>query len=205
MTSIVWDMGGTLFDTYPSIDNAFRELLLEHGVDVEFSEISALTRVSRDHAIETLSERSGIPVSLFEERYERVKQTWEVHPAPLMAGALDVAAACTESGGKNLVVTHRDRESAQQLLDTTGFIADDMICASDGYPRKPDPTMIQVILSRNDIEARDCVAVGDRGIDMEAALAIGVTPYYLVTAGISTTYEGAQSIGSLFELLPHLQ
>lgn len=203
MTSIVWDMGGTLFDTYPSIDHAFADLLKEHGHDINLAEISALTRVSREHAIITLARRSGLLPSLFRGRYDEVKEGWKTTPPPLMAGALEVAQACKTSGGKNLVVTHRDRESALQLLSTSEFVADDLISTSDGFPRKPDPAMIFEILSRNAVQASDCIAVGDRRIDVLAANSAGIEAFLLVSASVPHNSDGT-TITALTELLPYL-
>lgn len=203
MTSIVWDMGGTLFDTYPSIDHAFADLLTEHGHDIDLSEISALTRVSREHAITTLARQSAVLPSLFRDRYDEVKEGWKTSPPRLMTGALEVAKACKNSGGKNLVVTHRDRDSALQLLSTSEFVADDLISTSDGFPRKPDPAMIFEILSRNSIRASDCIAIGDRPIDVLAANSAGIEAFLLVSASVPHDSDGT-TITSLTELLPSL-
>ena len=85
MTSILWDMGGTLFNTYPSIDAAFHRLVADRGVSA--AEVSELTHISRGHAIKQLAVRSGVPASDFEAAYEDVKTGWLTEPAPLMEGS----------------------------------------------------------------------------------------------------------------------
>ena len=56
-----------------------------------------------------------------------------------MAGAAEVMAAVRRGGGLNLVATHRDRASAENLFHALGVQVDDLVCAPDGFARKPDP------------------------------------------------------------------
>lgn len=202
MTSILWDMGGTLFDTYPYVDSAFARVTAQGGHEIDIDEIGRLTRVSRGHAIEALSARTGIPSVAFEDSYELVKEGWLADPAPLMDGAEELVQACRQGRGRNIIVTHRDRESAEQLISTTGLTFDDIISTSDGYPRKPDPTMITVALERNGLRAEDCIAIGDREIDCEAAQAAGVTPILLVSTAVTGEESEYRTVTRLAELLP---
>ncbi|MGO1401365.1 MAG: HAD family hydrolase [Flaviflexus sp.] len=204
MTSIIWDMGGTLFDTYPQIDAAFTNLVKSKGKNIALSETAALTRVTRGHAINVLSKKFSIPKEEFESVYEDVKASWEVSPAPLMDGARELFKICQDSGGRNLIATHRDRESAQQLLSSTGLRFDDLICPGDGFPRKPDPTMMLEIMNRNGVEAASCIAVGDRPIDVEAAQAAGTTGFLLVSDPVDSKRDGVVTITHLTDLIPYL-
>lgn len=200
MTSILWDVGGTLFDTYPSIDAAFHRLVADHGVSA--AEVSRLTHVNRGHAIEQLSARTGVPVAHFEAAYEEVTRSWFTDPAPLMDGASDVFDACRYGRGSNIIVTHRDRESAEQLISSSGLEFDDMISSSDGFPRKPDPTMMRTVMERNGLRPEDCISIGDRRIDAESALAAGVMPVLLTSDVVDTDMDGVREITRLAELLP---
>ncbi|WP_182353428.1 HAD-IA family hydrolase [Flaviflexus huanghaiensis] len=202
MTSILWDMGGTLFDTYPYVDSAFQRVTADGGHEVAADEIGKLTRVSRTHAIDELSRRTGIPVAAFEDSYELVKKGWVSDPAPLMDGAEELVQACRHGRGKNIIVTHRDRDSAEQLVASANVTFDDIISTSDGYPRKPDPAMIIAALERNSLLPEDCIAIGDREIDCEAALAAGVTPVLLVSDAVTGTESEYRTVKRLVELLP---
>lgn len=179
MTSIIWDMGGTLVDTYPDVDRVLAGVVRSGGGDIELAEVASLTRRSRHEAIDILSRRFGIPPERFAEAYAELLASWQSSPPPAMAGAREAIAACRSGGGLNLVVTHRDRSSAQLLLDQLRLDIDDMVCLSDGFPRKPDPAMMLEILRRNEIPARSCLAIGDRPIDGQAARAAGIDSYLL--------------------------
>lgn len=188
--SIVWDMGGTLIDTYPSVDRTLAGVVAAHGTPIEAEQVARLTRKSIGSAIDTLSERHHVPHAALDDAYAELKRSWAVAPPPVMAGAQEVMAHVRAAGGLNLVVTHRDRTSATALLQATGLVIDDMICAPDGFPRKPDPTMFRVVVERNGLDPQDCLAVGDRAIDAAASRGAGVAGVLLETPGIPVEGEG---------------
>ena len=67
-----------------------------------------------------------------------------------------------------------------------------MVCAPDGFPRKPDPTMVQLLLQRHGLDVDECIFVGDRPIDAEAAHAAGMASALLsedIPDGGSTWYQ----------------
>ncbi|MDO5501081.1 MAG: HAD family hydrolase [Propionibacteriaceae bacterium] len=190
---LVWDMGGTMIDTYPAVDRTLHQVCRRHGCEVDEQEVTRLTRVSIAEAGEELARRCQIAPRHFVEAYAGLKQSWKTDPPPVMAGARELMAYATERRGLNLVVTHRDRESAQDLLRAHDLIVDDMICAPDGYPRKPDPTMHRLVVERNGLDPAECLAVGDRAIDCEAARAAGLQWVLLVTPGLPLPTTGALS------------
>ena len=171
---VIWDMGGTLLDTYTSVDRMLAEQVRASGDEISVPEVTALTRVSIAHAIATLASRFGLDPEALDRAYSDLKASWEVKPAPLMPGARDVIDAVRSSGGLNLIVTHRDRASATTLIRQHDLPIDAMICAPDGHPRKPDPGMYFAILKVCNIRARDAISVGDREIDIVASQAAGV-------------------------------
>lgn len=203
MHTVIWDLGGTLLDTYPVVDRALASAV--HGDDevsaADIKEVAELTRISSGHAIETLAHRHGVPEADLRDAYEGTKATWRFSPPPVMDGAREVMAAVRAAGGLNLVATHRHRNSATTLLEEVGLEVDDMVCASDGFPRKPDPAMVLELLGRQALDPADVIAVGDRPGDVAAAQSAGVCGVLLTTPGIVLDAPGADRIGSLRELL----
>ncbi|MCI1746664.1 MAG: HAD-IA family hydrolase [Acidipropionibacterium sp.] len=208
MNTIIWDMGGTLVDTYPEVDRALARAVWGDGPTPEqLHEVSTLRSTSIAHAIDVLSNRHEVDRRVLDEAYSALKHRWESRPAPLMDGAVEVMAAVHAAGGLNLVATHRDRTSAGALLDGLGLHPDDLICAPDGYPRKPDPTMFQLLMRRHRLRAADVLCVGDRPIDVEAAEAAGLAGALLVPEGDVRTQDlpkGCLVISSLRDLLTQI-
>lgn len=200
---LLWDLGGTLIDTYPAVDTTLATVCAGHGHPVGVDEVRWLTRRSIAHAGRTLARRYGIAPEEFTGAYDDLKRRWRADPPPVMPGARALMAAARERGGLNIVVTHRDRRSAGDLLAAHRLRVDDLICAPDGHPRKPDPAMHRLALRRHGLDPAHCLAIGDRRIDGEAAEATGVRSALLVTPGIEPASTGLV-VGSLSELLPLL-
>ena len=184
MQHIVWDMGGTLLDTYPEVDRTLCEVIHPDCTAEQVREVSMLTRGSIGSAIAELAARHGVSPERLENAYAELKQRWRTHPAPLMPGAQEVFDATRAAGGLNLIVTHRDRRSATDLLHAHGLEPDDLVCPDDGFPRKPEPDMHRAVLARHGIAPHEALAVGDRSIDALAAAAADVPSALLVTPGL---------------------
>lgn len=202
MRAIIWDFGGTLLDTYPDVDRALALAAFGNTDEGRLAEVAALTRVSSGHAITELSARTGVPEAELRAAYDGVKELWESTPAPVMPGAREVMAALRQAGGLNLVATHRDRASAELLLAATGLPVDDMICAPDGYARKPSPEMAETLLERHELDPSEVLTIGDRPADLESGRAAGIAGFLLVTPGIPLDAGDARTIGHLREVLP---
>lgn len=201
MRALIWDLGGTLVDTYPDVDRALAEALSAQPDRELLHEVAVLTRRSSSEAITALAARHEVPEARLRAAYEATKEQWARRPPPLKDGAREVLADVRERGGLNLVATHRERESAAALLAAHGLEVDDMVCAPDGHPRKPAPEMVLVLLARHELTAGECLAVGDRPADVEAARAAGVEGVLLETPGIPLEAPGARRIHSLRDLI----
>lgn len=203
--SIIWDLGGTLLDTYPDVDRALARAVFGDEppgpAPRRIAEVARLTRISSARAIDELSARHGVPRHDLQEAYDQVKEHWREHPAPAMPGAREVMDAVREGGGANLVATHRDAVSARMLLDAAGLEVEDLVCAPDGFARKPDPQMLQALIARHRLDPARVLAVGDRSADVEAARAAGVPAALLETPGIHLPAGSAPRITRLAQLL----
>lgn len=198
---VVFDLGGTLVDTYPQLDATFLEVVRRHGGQVEPVDVERLTRQSTRTAVAGLSERFGIPEEELESANEQLKRRWQEDPPPAMAGARAVMDRVAERGGLNLVVTHRDRTSATSLLEQLGLVPADLVCPGDGFPRKPDPTMHRLLVERHGLDPAECLGVGDRALDAEAARAAGMAAAVLGAADVDLAGPAEHRIESLTDLL----
>ncbi|MGD7732563.1 HAD-IA family hydrolase [Propionibacteriaceae bacterium G57] len=194
---VFWDLGGTLVDTYPQLDEAFVGVVRAHGGEVSLDQVAKLTRRSTGAAVAELSRGFGIDGAEFERANRELKALWRQNPAPVMPGARELLADIAAAGGLNLVVTHRDRASALSLVEGLGLGVDDLVSTSDGHPRKPDPAMYRVLLERHGLAAADCLAVGDRPIDAEAAHAAGIEAAMLESAAAPVDDDAEHSVDTL--------
>lgn len=205
MKSIIWDMGGTLVDTYPQVDRTLARAVWGDDLSAErLHEVAVLRQESIAHAIDVLSARHGTDRAALDDAYDALKGRWHIYPAPLMDGASQVMAAVHDGGGLNLVATHRDRTSAEALIGALGIAVDDLVCAPDGHARKPAPDMNLLLMRRHELPPDDVLCVGDRPIDVQAAEASGVRGVLLAPGGVlppGRLPEGSRVVGDLHELL----
>lgn len=202
---VFWDLGGTLVDSYPQVDKAFCDVVRVSGHDVDLIDVSRLTRVSTTTAITTLAERFGIDPADFERANADLKRIWETRPAPAMPGAIRLMVDLHAAGGLNLVVTHRDRSSAESLIKGLGLPVDDLLSTSDGFPRKPDPSMYDALIARHRLTSDECMGVGDRPLDVEAAHRAGMSAAILGDPALPVESDADFEIGLLDDLRPMLR
>ena len=206
MRHIIWDMGGTLIDTYPEVVRALSRAAYGDTGPSHLREIGALTQYSIAHAIESLSVSREVPRTDLERAYEELKTRWRTRPAPVMDGARELIARVWEKGGLNLVATHRDRASATMLVTVLGLDLDDMVCAPDGLARKPSPEMNLLLARRHGLDPAQELCVGDRPIDAVAAAGAGMNAALLVSPGTVLTLrdavDGTAVVADLRDLIP---
>lgn len=173
---IIWDAGGTLFDTYPAITRAFTEALLALGASAPDAHILQLARRSTQAAIRTLAHESGVDATCFEAIFRRNYDAAPAAAQPPFPGVVAICAAILERGGRNFIVTHRGRDSLLALLAAHAmtFYFADMLTREDPFPRKPDPAALEALITRHDLDRAATLLVGDRGLDLEAGRAAGV-------------------------------
>lgn len=188
----IWDLGGTLLDNYATSTTAFVDTLAENGITASRDEVYKALRVSTAHAVATFAPH--VPGFLSEYK---AAEAAELENPVLFDGAREALAAVVEAGGRNFLVSHRDRQ-VLHLLEETGIDGyfTEVVTADDGFPRKPDPTSIRHLVDTYAL--RDVVAVGDRPIDVEAAVAAGIDAIYF--NGGADCPGAVQAIASLREL-----
>jgi phosphoglycolate phosphatase-like HAD superfamily hydrolase len=173
---LIWDVDGTLFDTYPAFERAMADALAALGARPEPGEIAPLLRDSLSEAARQLALRHHLdPEALqtgFGQRYHRLL----LRSQPPFPGAVELCAGIVDRGGANYIVTHRGRASLDRLLAAFGMadLFADAICADEGYPRKPDPAAFLALIERHGLSPAQGLAVGDRPIDVLAGQAAGL-------------------------------
>ena len=174
--NILWDVDGTLFDTYPAITYAISKSINEMGFSIALNVIDGLVRQSLSQCVETLSQRFKLDPDLLRRQFS--ESYLKVDPAnqPPFPGVREVCEFIHEHGGLNIAVTHRSVQSTQMLLDIHGLAPyfTDIFSIEQGYPRKPNPKIIQAALDDHALNPNETLLVGDRDLDIQAGRVAGV-------------------------------
>ncbi|MGC9400591.1 MAG: HAD hydrolase-like protein [Anaerolineae bacterium] len=167
---IIWDAGGTLFDTYPAKARAIQQALAALGGEAAYEEVLRLTRVTTRHALETLAQRYDVDLGTLQAGYQVRYRAVPPEAQPPFPGVREICRyICTI--GDNFVVTHRAASSLNRLLrahEMDMYFADSLTKESP-FPRKPDPASTEAILATHRLDRARTLAVGDRKIDVLAA------------------------------------
>ncbi len=177
ITYLVWDAGGTLFDTYPAVVSAAGAALQALGHVPPQSDLlldwfrqTLSTGVHRVVAMYGLDEAQFS--AQFEAYYDQIDATFQL-PFP---GVVEVCREMCRRGGQNFISTHRGRASLQKLLDAhsmAGYFTA-LLTAEDPFPRKPDPASILALLRRYALAPEAGLAIGDRELDIQAGRNAGL-------------------------------
>jgi len=175
--NLIWDVDGTLFDTYPSFAKAFKLAINDLGQDVPLDWITSQAKVSLDFCVKSLSERCHLEEDSIGERFSSYYSRFAPLDQPPFDGVIEISKFITTSGGKNLIVTHRHTSGLLKLLDTFNMrqYFSGWITADDAYAKKPDPEAFLFTLASHQLKPSETMAVGDRDIDILAGQAAGLT------------------------------
>ncbi len=180
---LIWDAGGTLFDTYPAVVAACQSVLVSLGHRAMPDRLMELFRQTTAHALSTVATAYSLDLDELSSKFEEAYEATGPELQPPFPFVQEVCAYVVEVGGANYVVTHRGRASLTRLLTAHGLAAlfADCITEEDPFPRKPDPASILALMRRNGLAPSRCLAIGDRDLDIVAGLRAGVMTCYFGT------------------------
>ncbi len=205
IADLIWDAGGTLFDTYPAIVAACRAALKELGHESTDPWLMGLFRETTAYALRTVAETFGLDREELTTTYKKAYAALGPEVQPPFPYVREVCALMCRSGGRNFIVTHRARASLEALLRThelTDYFVD-WITKEDPYPRKPDPTSLLALMGRHGVDAYRSMAVGDRELDVLAGKRAGLRTCFF--GQVPENSEADLTVTSFDQLLCWLQ
>ena len=202
-TALIWDLDGTLIDSYACIVPALRQFYAEKGLPLEEAEIlrGVLSATVLDYARD-LEVRTGISLTADMARYGELRSALErsVRPVPRAGETLRALAA---AGIRSFLYTHRGSSTAE-MLRRTGLtdLLEAAVTAEDGFPRKPDPSGLLWLLDRFGLDPAHTFYVGDRQLDMDCAANAGLRGILFRPSGspVPVTGREAAVVADLAEL-----
>ncbi|APX72772.1 HAD-IA family hydrolase [Companilactobacillus allii] len=169
MRSIVWDFDGTLANSYPGIVVATQKSLKEN-FDINISKDTiykeALKTSVRKLAGDLVNGDED-KIKLFYKSYKLYEKAYH-DQIKLMPHAKIALEYCKVQGYQQFIVTHRDTSIFQiaKNLEISDYFTE-IVSAEDGHVRKPDPEMLNYLISKYSIDTTDLWVIGDRKIDID--------------------------------------
>lgn len=178
---VVFDLDGTLLDSFPLLAQAMHEVLQAHKLHTPPTELMRTQLSGGLAAMFDIAHHSNPQVTKSEWLQLRAQylQRYEAHhltATPLFAGVKQVLQALHAAGMQLAVCTNRDRRTSERLLTQWGLRP--WLCAVasiDDMPQpKPAPDGLLALAQAQGIDLHEVLFVGDSGIDCQTAQAAGV-------------------------------
>jgi phosphoglycolate phosphatase len=174
-TAILLDLDGTLSDSRPGIEACFRHTL--HALGHDPADAGDLTwavgppiAVSLRRMLEPFADdRVDLALTVYRERYSSVG----IYDCSVYPGVVEMLGAARDRGLALYIATSKRRDFAERVMDFLGLRAYVQGVhgaePGGGLDRKQD--LLAHILTVQRLTAADCVMLGDRLHDIEAAKA----------------------------------
>ena len=186
-SAVLFDLDGTLADSFAGIRLALNAALAERGVPER--DLEWVRRHVGRGALELVRDAAGArvgeaPLVALTARYLALYRATFLERTPAYPDAAAVLAfTAAGTGGRVAVVSNKDEELSRLWLRHTGLerhVA--AVVGPDTYGvRKPDPGVLGPVLRGFGVAAGDALLVGDMAVDVAAGAAIGM-PVVGVTA-----------------------
>lgn len=175
MTTFIWDLDGTLLDSYEAILAGIEETYAHYGLTFEREAILAYIL---EHSVQDLLEKVAAEKGLDAAEMNAYRGTSlkeKNAQIKLMAGGKEVLSWAQDQGIANFVYTHKGA-NAHQVLADLGVAAyfTEVVTAADGFARKPHPAALDYLMDKYGLDKATTYYIGDRDLDVEAALNAGI-------------------------------
>lgn len=162
---LLWDLDGTIVDTYPLMVKSFIKVYEKvHESTIDSETVLPLLKTTTEEAFRHFD----IPIS-YEDEYKEINRNMANQGSAIFAGVEKVLAAAK----LNVIVTHRNHDSTEQLLEKWGllkYFKEIISPREDGFPRKPEPDAYRYLYDKYKLDW----ALGDRALDLIPARLVGM-------------------------------
>jgi pyrophosphatase PpaX len=168
LRAVLFDVDGTLLDTFDFIYGAFEHAFAVHGVPpLTRSEISHLMGGPLEEVYRTMA--ADLDANALAETH-RIFQSNNLALATLFPSTMDVLQTIKQRGLKIGAITTRSIRTSVRSLEQNGIADyfDVIVSAEDVTRHKPDPEPILKALDFLRLKPNEAVMVGDTYADIEA-------------------------------------
>ncbi len=187
--AVVFDLDGTLLDSYAAIHECLSLVLAAFGRPPVTPDE---TRRMVGHGLESLvaravgAENVAAGVKIFRDRYEAVGPT----ASTLLPGADAVTRRLREAGIPIAIASNKPARFSREILKELGILGRFAFVGGpdEGFPPKPSPHMVFMALATMGAKGPESVYVGDMPVDVATARAAAI-PVVAVSTGSATEAE----------------
>ena len=169
-TAFIWDLDGTLLDSYEAILSGIEETYAQFSIPFDKEKVRAfILKYSVQDLLVQVAEERGLDVDKLNQ--VRAQSLAEKNAqVVLMPGAREVLAWANQQGIQQFVYTHKG-DNALTILRDLGlahYFAE-ILTNQSGFARKPSPEAAIYLLDKYGLAPQQTYYIGDRTLDIEFA------------------------------------
>ena len=196
-TAFIWDLDGTLLDSYEAILSGIEETFAQFSVPYDKEKVREfILRYSVQDLLEQVAEERNLDKEVLNQ--VRAQSLAEKNAqVVLMSGSREVLAWADEAGILQFVYTHKGDNSFTILrdLELESYFTE-ILTSQSGFKRKPSPEAATYLIDKYELDSRNTYYIGDRTLDVEFAQNSGIQSINF----LKSSYEGNQRIQVLADI-----
>jgi len=180
MKTLIWDLDGTLVDSYERITKVTQEVLKPYRA-ITIEEIhNRVIETSVVEFVTSQAEKLDLDINELFIHYKALTDQIVSSDYKLIKNAKDVLKHYRDLGYKHYIYTHRGL-STYDILEFHGikdwFV--DIVTSDDGLKRKPDPDALNFLINKYNLIRKETYYIGDRSLDILCGKAAGLKTVYI--------------------------
>ncbi len=196
-TAFIWDLDGTLLDSYEAILSGIEETFGQFSIPYDKEKVREfILKYSVKDLLVQVAEDRNLDVEVLNQ--VRAQSLAEKNAqVALMSGALEVLAWADQVGIRNFVYTHKG-DNAFTILRDLGLESyfTEILTSQSGFARKPSPEAAIYLIDKYQLNPDNTYYIGDRTLDVEFAQNSGIQSINF----LESSYEGNHRIQELADI-----
>ena len=198
--AFIWDLDGTLLDSYEAILAGIEETYRQFSLPYNKKEVRAfILKYSVQDLLVQVAEERGLDADRLNQ--VRAQSLAEKNAQViLMPGAREVLAWASQQGIQQFVYTHKG-DNALTILRDLGLDVyfTEILTSQSGFARKPSPEAAIYLLDKYGLNPQQTYYIGDRTLDIEFAQNSGIQSinFLASSAACNQQIEHLEDISSL--------
>ena len=196
-TAFIWDLDGTLLDSYEAILSGIEETFTQFSIPYDKEQVREfILKYSVQDLLVQMAEERKLDVGVLNQVRAQSLSEKNAQVA-LMPGAREVLAWADQVGIRNFVYTHKG-DNAFAILRDLGLESyfTEILTSQSGFERKPSPEAATYLLDKYQLNPDKTYYIGDRTLDVEFAQNSGIQSINF----LESIYEGNHRIQALVDI-----
>lgn len=180
MKALIWDLDGTLVDSYKIIVRVAQEALKPYYKISKKDIHEHMIKNSVKHFFDTMSEKLTVSLETLYDHYHNFSNQVDMSEYQLMEGVKELLDTLSQKGYTHYIYTHRGL-STYNILKNHHILHyfKDIVTSDDGFSRKPEPDALLYLIQKYHLDKDTTYYIGDRTLDVKCGINAGVQTIYI--------------------------